>query len=143
MTSISRHREGGFSLVEVMVALTVITAGIIGTISMVSANRAIMETSWTQARMGLIADGVMNELAVQFQRNGSLPVTADYDFEADADNLGLAVLFTDNGYAPAASTLTITAGVSPMSYGASLTLISPSGRRMVRSRNFFQKLKTP
>ncbi|MGB2151471.1 MAG: type IV pilus modification PilV family protein, partial [Parvibaculales bacterium] len=35
MTSISRHREGGFSLVEVMVALTVITAGIIGTISMV------------------------------------------------------------------------------------------------------------
>ena len=143
MTSISRHREGGFSLVEVMVALTVITAGIIGTISMVSANRAIMETSWTQARMGLIADGVMNELAVQFQRNGILPVTADYDFEEDADNLGLAVLFTDNGYAPAASTLTITEGISPISYGASLTLINPSGRRMVRSRNFYQKLKTP
>ncbi|HAT08145.1 MAG TPA: hypothetical protein DCS39_02685, partial [Rhodobiaceae bacterium] len=78
MTSISQHREGGFSLVEVMVALTVITAGIVGTISMVSANRAIMETSWTQARLGLIADGVMNELAVQFQRNGTLPVTADY-----------------------------------------------------------------
>ena len=102
-----------------------------------------METSWTQARMGLIADGVMNELAVQFQRNGSLPVTADYDFEADTNNLGLAVLFTDNGYAPEASTLTITVGASPIRYGASLVLISPSGRRMVRSRNFFQKLKTP
>jgi prepilin-type N-terminal cleavage/methylation domain-containing protein len=143
MTLINRHGESGFSLVEVMVALTVITAGIIGTLSMVSANRAIMETSWTQARMGLIADGVMNELAVQFQRNGVLPTTADYDFEADPDNLGLAVLFTDNGYTPAASTLAITAGVSPISFGASLTLISPSGRRMVRSRNFFQKLKTP
>ena len=143
MTSISRHSEGGFSLVEVMVALTVITAGIIGTISMVSANRAVMEASWTQARMGLIADGVMNELAVQFQRNGILPVTADYDFEEDPDNLGLAVLFADNGYIPAASTLNITAGVTPISYRAILTLISPSGRRMVRSRNFFQKFKTP
>ena len=130
-------------MVEVMVALTVITAGIIGTISMVSANRAIMETSWTQARLGLIADGVMNELAVQFQRNGTLPVTADYDFEADPDNLGLAVLFTDNGYVPASSTLTIEAGASPIAYDVSLTLISPSGRRLVRSRNFFQKLKTP
>ena len=119
MISINGHRESGFSLVEVMVALTIITGGIIGTISMVSANRAIMETSWTQARMGLIADGVMNELAVQFQRNGILPVTANYDFEEDADNLGLAVLFTDNGYAPAASTLTITEGVSPISYSAS------------------------
>jgi len=143
MTSISLHREGGFSLVEVMVALTVITAGIVGTISMVSANRAIMESSWTQARLGLIADGVMNELAVQFQRNGALPVTADYDFETDPDNLGLAVLFSDNGYVPASSTLTITAGVSPIGFEASLTLISPSGRRMIRSRNFFQKLKTP
>ena len=130
-------------MVEVMVALTVITAGIIGTISMVSANRAIMETGWTQARLGLIADGVMNELAVQFQRNGTLPVTADYDFEADPDNLGLAVLFTDNGYVPASSTLTIEAGTSPIAYDVSLTLISPSGRRLVRSRNFFQKLKTP
>ena len=85
----------------------------------------------------------MNELAVQFQRNGILPVTADYDFEEDPDNLGLAVLFADNGYIPAASTLNITAGVTPISYSAILTLISPSGRRMVRSRNFFQKFKTP
>ena len=53
-------------------------------------------------------------MAVQFQRNGTLPVTADYDFEADPDNLGLAVLFTDNGYVPASSTLTIEAGVSPI-----------------------------
>ena len=66
MTLTDRGGESGFSLVEVMVALTIITAGIIGTISMVSANRAIMETSWAQARMGIIADGVMNELAVQF-----------------------------------------------------------------------------
>jgi prepilin-type N-terminal cleavage/methylation domain-containing protein len=142
MTSTSHH-ESGFSLVEVMVALTIITAGIIGTISMVSANRTIMETSWAQARMGIIADGVMNELAVQFQRDGTLPVTTDYDFDADPDNFGLAILFTDNGYTPSASTLAIATGASPVSYSANLTLISPSGRRMVRARSFFQKLKTP
>ena len=143
MTLIDRGGESGFSLVEVMMALTIITAGIIGTISMVSANRAIMETSWAQARMGIIADGVMNELAVQFQRDGSLPVTNDYDFDADPDNFGLTVLFTDNGYSAAASTLAIASGVSPVSYAVDLTIISPSGRRMVRARNFFQKLKTP
>ena len=104
--------KAAFSLVEVMVALTIITAGIIGTISMVSANRAIMETSWAQARMGIIADGVMNELAVQFQRDGILPVTNDYDFDADPDNFGLTVLFTDNGYSAAASTLAILRKVS-------------------------------
>ena len=143
MTLTDHGGESGFSLVEVMVALTIITAGIIGTISMVSANRAIMETSWAQARMGIIADGVMNELAVQFQRDGSLPVTNDYDFDADPDNLGLTVLFTDNGYSAAASTLAIASGASPVSYAVDLTIISPSGRRMVRARNFFQKLKTP
>ena len=143
MTLTDRGGESGFSLVEVMVALTIITAGIIGTISMVSANRAIMETSWAQARMGIIADGVMNELAVRFQRDGSLPVTNDYDFDADPDNFGLTVLFTDNGYSAAASTLAIASGASPVSYAVDLTIISPSGRRMVRARNFFQKLKTP
>lgn len=142
MTS-TRRGESGFSLVEVMVALTVITTGIIGTISMVSANRAIMETSWAQARMGMIADGVMNELAVQFQRDGVLPVTAAYDFEGDPDALGLAILFTDNGYNPAASTLAVSAGASPISYIATLTLLSPSGLRMIRTRNFYKKLKTP
>jgi prepilin-type N-terminal cleavage/methylation domain-containing protein len=142
MTS-TRRSESGFSLVEVMVALTIITTGIIGTISMVSANRAIMETSWAQARMGMIADGVMNELAVQFQRDGVLPVTASYDFDADPDTLGLAVLFNDNGYNPSASTLALSAGASPISYIATLTLLSPSGRRMTRSRNFYKKLKTP
>lgn len=143
MTLTDHGGESGFSLVEVMVALTIITAGIIGTISMVSANRAIMETSWAQARMGIIADGVMNELAVQFQRDGSLPVTNDYDFDADPDNFGLTVLFTDNGYSAASSTLAIASGASPVSYAVDLTIISPSGRRMVRARNFFQKLKTP
>ena len=142
MTS-TRRSESGFSLVEVMVALTIITTGIIGTISMVSANRAIMETSWAQARMGMIADGVMNELAVQFQRDGVLPVTASYDFDADPDALGLAVLFNDNGYNPSASTLALSAGASPISYIATLTVLSPSGRRMTRSRSFYKKLKTP
>jgi len=86
---------------------------------------------------------VMNELAVQFQRDGVLPVTASYDFDADPDALGLAVLFNDNGYNPSASTLALSAGASPISYIATLTVLSPSGRRMTRSRNFYKKLKTP
>ena len=141
--SAAHSGQAGFSLVEVMVALTLITAGIIGTISMVSANRAIMETSWAQARMGMIADGVMNELAVQFQRDGSLPVTTDYDFDADPNNFGIAILFTDNGYTASASTLSIASAASPVSYSSSLILVSPSGRRMTRTRDFYKKLKTP
>lgn len=141
--TLTKSSESGFSLVELMVALTVITTGIIGTISMVSANRAIMESSWAQARMGMIADGVMNELAVQFQRDGSLPIVSAYDFDADPDGFGLAILFSDNGYNPNASTLAIAAGAGPISYGATLTLISPTGRRMTRARNFYKKLKTP
>ncbi len=139
----NRHGESGFSLVEVMVALTVITTGIIGTISMVSANRALMETSWAQARMIYIADSVMSELAVQFQRNGTLPITADYDWANDPNNFGGAILFSDNGYTADASTLSIASGVAPVSYAVTLRLVSPSGRRMTRTRNFFKKLKTP
>jgi hypothetical protein len=55
----------------------------------------------------------------------------------------LAILFTDNGYNPAASTLSVSAGASPISYISTLTLLSPSGRRMTRTRNFYKKLKTP
>ena len=73
----------------------------------------------------------------------SMAATYDYDFDADPDNFGLTVLFTDNGYSAAASTLAIASGASPVSYAVDLTIISPSGRRMVRARNFFQKLKTP
>lgn len=141
--STDAHGESGFSLVEVMVALTVITLGIVGTISMVSANRALMETSWAQARMIFIADSVMSELAVTFQRTGTLPITADYDWTNDPDNFGAAILFTDNGYTADASTLSIASGTAPVTYVATLKVVSPSGRRMTRTRNFFKRLKTP
>jgi hypothetical protein len=39
--------------------------------------------------------------------------------------------------------LALSAGASPISYIATLTVLSPSGRRMTRSRNFYKKLKTP
>lgn len=134
--------ESGFSLVEVMVALSVITVGIIGTISMVSANRALMETSWAQARMIFIADSVMSELAVQFQQTGTLPITADYDWSNDPDDFGAEILFSDNGYTASASELSIVSGVAPVTYVATLRVVSPSGRRMTRTRNFFRKLST-
>ena len=123
-------------------ALSVITLGIVGTISMVSANRALMETSWAHARRRYIADSVMSELAVQFQKTGSLPITADYDWSGDPDNFGAEILFSDNGYTASASELSIASGVAPVTYVATLRVVSPSGRRMTRSRNFFRKLTT-
>lgn len=143
MTPNNPKSESGFSLVEVMVALSVITVGIIGTISMVSANRSIMETSWAQARMIYIADSVMNELAVNFQRSGTLPVTTDYDWASDLNGFDADILFTDNGYTASASTLSIANGVGGVAYVATLKVVSPSGRRMTRTRNFFTKLTTP
>ena len=43
-----KQQQAGFSLVEVMVALGIITAGIVGTLSLISANRALVENAWSQ-----------------------------------------------------------------------------------------------
>ena len=86
----------GFSLIEVMVALTIISAGIIGTLSMIGANRALMSSTWDMSRMNMIADGVMNELAVRAHRGEAMPALGVYDW-AD-DPAGVSILFTDNGY---------------------------------------------
>lgn len=130
----------GFSLVEVMVALTIISVGIIGTLSMVGANRAIMESTWDLARMNVIADSVMNELAVTSQRGETLPATGSYDWTADS--AGLTPLFSDNGYTASASTLLIASATTPGALiDATLTVKSPTGRTMQRARRFFEDLK--
>lgn len=134
--------KDGFSLVEVMVALTVISVGIIGTLSMVSANRAIMSSTWDMARMGLIADSVMNELAVRSQRGDTLPTGGSYDWSTDSN--GLAILFSDNGYNAAASTLSVASSTAPGAVmSVTLTVKSPAGRTLVRERVFFETFKTP
>ena len=134
------NNNGGFSLVEVMVALTVISVGIIGTLSMVGANRALMESTWDMARMNLIADSVMTELAVASQRGETLPATGSYDWTGDS--AGLAILFNDNGFTASASTLLIASATAPGALiDATLTVKSPTGRTMQRSRTFYEDLK--
>ena len=142
MTRDKPTSQSGFSLIEVMVALTIISVGIIGTLSMVGANRAIMESTWALSRMTLIADGVMTELAVRAQRNEALPSLGVYDWSSDGQ--GLAVLFSDNGYSASASTLTVSSSaLAGAQLAATLVVRSPSGRTLTRSRTFFNDLKTP
>lgn len=130
----------GFSLVEVMVALTIISVGIIGTLSMVGANRALMESTWDMARMNLIADSVMNELSVASQRGESLPATGTYDWSADSADL--TPLFSDNGYTASASTLLVASATDAGALiDVTLTVKSPTGRTMQRARTFYEDLK--
>ena len=135
-----RHEERGFSLVEVAVALGIISTGIIGTLSMIGANRALMENSWDLARLNMIADSVMAQVAVEFHSTGSLSVTSDYDWDNDASNLKLNTLFSDNGYSADASSLSVTAASAPLRYNVALTVTGPSDRSINRNRSFYRAL---
>lgn len=140
--STDKNPEAGFSLVEVMVSLTVIALGIVGTLSMVGANRALMESTWDVARMRMIADSVMAELAVRSQRGETLPAVGTYNWTSDPS--GLSVLFTDNGYTASASSLTVASSSQPGGViDVTLRVTSPTGRTMTRERSFYEELKTP
>lgn len=139
-TKTQRTDQSGFSLVEVAVALGVISMGIIGTLSMIGANRALMESSWDVARMNMIADSVMVQISAEFHMTGSLTPTSDYDWGTDANNLKLNALFDDNGYNENAASLSISAASAPVSYNVSLTVVSPSARSLTRTRSFYRAL---
>lgn len=140
MAAETHHSESGFSLVEVAVALGIISTGIIGTLSMIGSNRALMENSWDLARMNLISDSVMVQVAAEFHSTGILTPTGDYDWANDAANLKLNLLFSDNGYKAEAATLSITAASAPVRYDVSLTVVSPSDRSLNRTRRFYRAL---
>ena len=139
--SIDKTPQAGFSLVEVMVSLTVISVGIIGTLSMVGANRALMESTWDLARMRMIADSVMAEIGVRAQRGETLPAVGTYNWTSDPQDL--SILFTDNGYTASASSLTIASGTGGAVIDVTLRVTSPGGRNMTRERSFYNELKTP
>lgn len=132
--------QSGFSLVEVAVALGVISVGIIGTLSMIGANRALMESSWDLARMNMISDSVMAQVVAEFNETGTLTTTSDYDWSNDSSNLNLNILFTDNGYRTEAASLSISAASAPVSYNVQLTVVSPSARSLTRSRALYRAL---
>ena len=140
MTHDKATQQSGFSLVEVAVALGIISSGIIGTLSMIGANRALMENNWDLARMNMIAESVMNQIGAEFHDSGTLTTTSDYDWSNDASNFKLTVLFTDNGYRAADASLSITAASAPVSYRVEFTVVSPTGRSMTRNRDFYRAL---
>lgn len=140
MTHDKATQQSGFSLVEVAVALGIISTGIIGTLSMIGANRALMENNWDLARMNMIAESVMNQIGAEFHDSGTLTTTSDYDWSDDASNFKLTVLFTDNGYRAADASLSITAASAPVSYRVEFTVVSPTGRSMTRNRDFYRAL---
>lgn len=140
MTHDKATQQSGFSLVEVAVALAIISTGIIGTLSMIGANRALMENNWDLARMNMIAESVMNQIGAEFHDSGTLTTTSDYDWSDDASNFKLTVLFTDNGYRAADASLSITAASAPVSYRVEFTVVSPTGRSMTRNRDFYRAL---
>lgn len=139
MTS-AKAAQSGFSLIEVVVALAIISTGIIGALSMIGANRALMENSWDVARMNMIADSVMAQVAAKFHDSGNLTTTADYDWTTDASHLQLSALFSDNGYRAQNASLTITAASAPLSYNVEVTIVSPSNRSLTRRQDFYRAL---
>ena len=140
MMRASPDAEVGFSLVEVAVALGIIATGIIGTLSMIGANRALMENNWDLARMNMIADSVMAQIGAEFHDSGTLTTTSDYDWSNDGSNFKLTVLFTDNGFQAADASLSIAAASAPVSYNVSFTVVSPSGRSLTRESDFYRAL---
>lgn len=136
-----KQQQAGFSLVEVMVALGIITAGIVGTLSLISANRALVENAWSQRRMMMVADSVMGEIALRYRRGETLSSVADYDFDNDAENYEFDALFSDNGMNAAMADLSINAGVSPIVWQVELQLVTPAGRRMTRNMNLYAPLE--
>lgn len=136
-----KQQQAGFSLVEVMVALGIITAGIVGTLSLISANRALVENAWSQRRMMMVADSVVGEIALRYRRGETLSSVADYDFDNDAENYEFDALFSDNGMDADMADLSISAGVSPVVWQVELQLVTPAGRRMTRNMNLYAPLE--
>ncbi|MGB0342223.1 MAG: type IV pilus modification PilV family protein [Parvibaculales bacterium] len=136
-----KQQQAGFSLVEVMVALGIITAGIVGTLSLISANRALVENAWSQRRMMMVADSVMGEIALRYRRGDGLTSVTDYDFDNDAESFEFDALFADNGLDADAAELSINAGVSPIVWQVELQLVTKAGRRMTRNMNLYAPLE--
>jgi prepilin-type N-terminal cleavage/methylation domain-containing protein len=136
-----KQQQAGFSLVEVMVALGIITAGIVGTLSLISANRALVENAWSQRRMMMVADSVMGEIALRYRRGETLSSVVDYDFDNDAENYEFDALFSDNGMDADMADLSISVGVSPIVWQVELQLVTPAGRRMTRNMNLYAPLE--
>lgn len=136
----SARREAGFSLVEVSVGLTIISLGVMGTLSLISANRALAEAAWTETRLTSVSRSVLDNVEMRYLTGddfSSFDGTPTYSWSTDS--FSLQSLFVDNALTAADSTLTIASSTDANTdYTVTLDLVSPQGRRLEATR----KLRT-
>ncbi len=135
---VRNRNDSGFSLVEISVALGIISAGIIGTVSLLSANRALMEAAWAQGRMGIVADSVMAEFSVRYRHGERIRTAANYNLVTDSQNYGFATIFSDNGFDASLSNLRIRRRGSTRGLQITLKVRSPSGRSLTRKLTLYE-----
>lgn len=138
--NLPRVDERGFSLVELSVALAVIAAGIIGTLSLISSNRAMMENAWLQKRLTLVAHGVASEVSARHARGDTIAPVAAYSWSTDA--YALSPLFSDNSLRTQDASVSITTSSDPdISYLVTIQVATASGRSLTLAHPLYTALK--
>ena len=136
-------RNNGFSLVELSVALAIIAAGIIGTISLIGVNQVFLEKAWRQVQLDYAASSVLTEIAAKYRRGDGLQTVGFYDFVADRQNFNLRDILEDNDLSVAAARLTIDSGVPPVAFEITFSLYASSQQVISRKMLLYTPLAPP
>ena len=135
--------RGGFSLIELSVALAIIAAGIIGTISLLGVNQVFLEKAWRQLQLEYAASSVLTEIAAKYRRGDGLQVVGFYDFTADRQNFNLRDILEDNDFDVAAARLTIDSGAPPVAFEITFSLSASSQQVISRKMLLYTPLAPP
>lgn len=135
--------ERGFSLIEISVALAVIALGIIGTLSLISANRVLTEMAWAQQRLTLVSQSVLDSIEMRFLTGDDFSAfDTDNTYSWSSDPFSLQSIFVDNGFKASQAVLAITpSSDSDIDYDIRLDLESASGHELTKQRQLFTPLR--
>ena len=137
-----RHKDGeqGFSLVELSVALAIIAAGVVGTLSRIGSNRALMENAWLQKRLTLVANGIASEIVARHARGDAMSPVASYSWSTDA--FALSPLFSDNQLRTEDASLSIATSSDPdINFLVTIRVASAGGRALTLEHPLYAALK--
>ena len=137
-----RHKDGeqGFSLVELSVALAIIAAGVVGTLSLIGSNRALMENAWLQKRLTLVANGIASEIVARHARGDAMSPVASYSWSTDA--FALSPLFSDNQLRTEDASLSIATSSDPdINFLVTIRVASAGGRALTLEHQLYAALK--